>query len=163
MDGAAGNPPRSAPHESRSPPTANLRSGRFMRAQARWVAAGVPWSKVRCRSPSSVIMRDKKKARSPGSIRVRGARPSAGADGSLLKPNTRVRRLPNFGAAPLRPKPDGDAGERDVRPWASNVQLQIFTGLLPAAGGSLPEESPAGFGKIAAGVTWSKVRRRSPK
>ena len=50
MDGAAGNPPRSAPHESRSPPTANLRSGRFVRARARWVAAGVPWSEARSRS-----------------------------------------------------------------------------------------------------------------
>jgi len=40
MDGAAGYPARSAPHESRSPPTANLRSGRFLRAQTRWVAAG---------------------------------------------------------------------------------------------------------------------------
>ncbi len=44
MDEAAGYQPWSAPHESRSPPTANLRSGRFVRAQARWVAAGVPWS-----------------------------------------------------------------------------------------------------------------------
>ncbi len=44
MDGAAGYPPWSAPHECRSPPTANLRSGRFVRAPARWVAAGVPWS-----------------------------------------------------------------------------------------------------------------------
>ena len=44
MDGAAGYPPWSAPHESRSPPTANLRSGRFVRAQARWVAAKVPWN-----------------------------------------------------------------------------------------------------------------------
>jgi len=51
MDGAAGNPPRSAPHESRSPPTANLRSGRFVRAQARWVAARVPWSEGSPRSP----------------------------------------------------------------------------------------------------------------
>ena len=51
MDGAAGNPPRSAPHESRSPPTANLRSGRFVRALARWVAAGVPWSEGSRRSP----------------------------------------------------------------------------------------------------------------
>jgi len=55
MDGAAGNPPRSAPHESRSPPTANLRSGRFVRAQVRWVAAGVPWSEESPRSPNSHI------------------------------------------------------------------------------------------------------------
>jgi len=51
MDGAAGNPPWSAPHESRSLPTVNLRSGRFVRAPARWVAAGVPWSVVRHCSP----------------------------------------------------------------------------------------------------------------
>ncbi len=51
MDGAAGYPPRSSPHESRSPPTANLRSGSFVRAQAQWVAAGVPWSEVSPRSP----------------------------------------------------------------------------------------------------------------
>jgi len=44
-------------------------------------------------------------------------------------------------ASPPGPKPERDEGERDVRPWASNVQLQIFTNLLPAAGGSLPEES----------------------
>ena len=52
MDGAAGNPPRLAPHESRSLPTANLRSGRFVRAPARWVAAGVPWSEGSPRSPN---------------------------------------------------------------------------------------------------------------
>ncbi len=56
-----------------------------------------------------------------------------------------IGRLPFFGVSPLRPKPGGEAGERDVRPRTSNVQLQIFTGLLPAAGGSLPEESRAGF------------------
>ena len=38
LDGAAGHPPWSAPHESRSPPTVNLRSGRFVRGRARWVA-----------------------------------------------------------------------------------------------------------------------------
>jgi hypothetical protein len=65
MDGAAGYPPRSAPHESRSPPTANLRSGRFVRAQARWVAARVPWSEGSAEALCSLGVREKKVSGGP--------------------------------------------------------------------------------------------------
>ncbi len=41
-------------------------------------------------------------------------------------------------------------------PWATDVQVQIFTDLLPAAGDSLPEDNQASTGRIAAGVPWSK-------
>ncbi len=47
------------------------------------------------------------------------------------------------GQAPSARDRQGDEGERDVSPWAPNVQLQIFTDLLPAAGDSLPEENQA--------------------
>ncbi len=72
-----------------------------------------------------------------------GGRPSAGADGLfqpkadqplaeprgpviLIRHNNMSRsssigRFPFFGSGPQRPKPERDEGERDVRPWASDV------------------------------------------
>ncbi len=56
-----------------------------------------------------------------------------------LKLQYRTSPFPRVG--PPAPKTRWRQRGRDVRPSASKVQLQKFTGPLPAAGGSLPEES----------------------
>jgi len=97
-----------------------------------------------------------------------GDLPSAGADGSLLicfvelnlERNNQKKPLVSDVSlssvqAPIAQHSQCDEGERDVRPWASDVQVQIFTDLLPAAGDSLPEENQASPGRVAAGVPWT--------
>ena len=83
MDGAAGYPPWSAPHESRSPPTAKLRSGRFARAQARWVATGVPWNEGSAEALMVLGYYPRPEDSFHEETIGSGARLSAGADGSI--------------------------------------------------------------------------------